>query len=230
MSSSFDAINAANTSALANANASNTTSTASAEQTLAGNFNTFLTLLTAQLQNQDPLSPMDSNQFTQQLVQFSSVEQQIKTNQNLESMLAQSKAAAAGTALSYLGRDAVLNSDTAALQNGAVAWTYSLPNESSATKIEVRDARGVTLYTANGETGAGAHLFTWNGAQTNGQTAPPGAYQLVVTAKDGSQSVITPTVTTRETIIGVDLASSNPQVLTASGAHAVSTIRAILSN
>src|SRR5262249_24808938 len=85
------------------------THAASAQATLSANFSTFLTLLTSQLQNQDPLSPMDSTQFTQQLVQFSQVEQQIKTNSNLESLAAQFQAASASSALSYLGQSAVIN-------------------------------------------------------------------------------------------------------------------------
>src|ERR1700754_3933826 len=80
--------------------------------TLASNYDTFLVLLTAQLQNQDPLAPMDSTQFTQQLVQFSQVEQQIRTNEQLEGLVGQYKASSAGAALSYLGREAILETDS----------------------------------------------------------------------------------------------------------------------
>src|ERR1700686_3335504 len=86
-----------------------TTSTAQAagvvgSQQLAGNFDTFLKLLTTQLQNQDPLSPMDSNQFTQELVQFSQVEQQINTNTSLASLIALTKTQSSANAVSYLGK------------------------------------------------------------------------------------------------------------------------------
>ncbi|HZZ11369.1 MAG TPA: flagellar hook capping FlgD N-terminal domain-containing protein, partial [Paraburkholderia sp.] len=74
-----------------------------ASQQLAGNFDTFLTLLTTQLQNQDPLSPMDSTQFTQQLVAFSGVEQQINTNNNLQSLIALNQSQQAASAVSYIG-------------------------------------------------------------------------------------------------------------------------------
>ena len=66
-----------------------TTAPDAAQQQLSGNFSTFLTLLTTQLQNQDPMNPMDSNQFTQQLVEFSQVEQQINTNDNLKTIIGQ---------------------------------------------------------------------------------------------------------------------------------------------
>src|SRR5476649_2407617 len=81
-----------------------TAAASTAQKTLAGNFNTFLTLLTTQLQNQDPLSPMDSNQFTQQLVQFSQVEQQINTNDNLKSLITQGTNQTGAYAVSYLGK------------------------------------------------------------------------------------------------------------------------------
>ncbi len=205
------------------------TGTALSRSTLADNFDTFLTLLTAQLQNQDPLAPMDSQQFTQQLVQFSQVEQQIETNEQLGAMLNQSRAAAAGTALSYLGKDAILASDRTVLSNDAANWSYSLPDAASNMKIEVRDARGRTVYSTTGaDRSAGSHLFTWDGRNNSGIAQPDGVYQIVVTAKDSSGATITPTVSTREQIIGIDLASDNPQVLTPSGTHELSIIRAIL--
>src|SRR5215468_478605 len=109
----------------------NATDSTSAEQTLAGNFNTFLTLLTSQLQNQDPLSPMDSTQFTQQLVMFSQVEQQINTNDNLQSLIALNLSQNANSAVNYIGRSVVMTNGEGALQsNGdgtsSVDWTYNL--------------------------------------------------------------------------------------------------------
>lgn len=199
-------------------------------KTLAGNFDSFLTLLTAQLQHQDPLSPMDSNQFTQQLVQFSQVEQQIQTNENLSSLLDQSKAAAAGAALSYLGRDAVLQSSTTALGTNGALWAYNLPSGASSLKIEVRDSSNRTVYTTTtGDRSSGSHAFTWDGKNSAGVAQAAGAYTLVVTAKDSDGNTITPSITTRETVIGLDLGADNPTVLTASGTHDLSTIRAILS-
>ena len=158
----------------------NATDATSAQQTLAGNFNTFLTLLTSQLQNQDPLSPMDSTQFTQQLVQFSQVEQQIKTNQNLQSLAAQFQAASAGAALSYLGKDALIQSNTTTLANGQAAWGYSLPNSAGSVTLEVRDASNRTVFTTNGEKTAGDHVFTWDGKDANGNSIDSQALQVVV--------------------------------------------------
>src|SRR6201991_3075443 len=94
---------------------------------LADSYQTFMSLLTAQLQNQDPLAPMDSTQFTQQLVQFSQVEQQIRTNEQLEGLVGQYQAASAGAALSYLGKDAIIEADETYLAGGEANWAYRLP-------------------------------------------------------------------------------------------------------
>src|SRR5712675_2430466 len=91
-------------SAAAAAAAATPSGAVTAQKSLSTNFNTFLTLLTTQLKNQDPLAPMDSNQFTQQLVQFSQVEQQINANKNLESLISLTKARGAIDAVSYLGK------------------------------------------------------------------------------------------------------------------------------
>src|SRR5262249_9698926 len=174
----------------------NSADAASSLQQLSQNYSTFLTLLTSQLQNQDPLSPMDSTAFTQQLVQFSQVEQQIQTNQQLSSLSDQFKAASAGSALSYLGRDAILDSDTLALTSGAQAnWDYNLPSSADSVKLSVRNASGQEIFSANGVKAAGDPLFTWNGKDSGGALAPAGNYQLVVTATDSSGQAISTSTT-----------------------------------
>src|SRR5690348_15659649 len=139
----------------------------SAQATLADNFNTFLTLLTSQLQNQDPLSPMDSNQFTQQLVQYSGVEQQIRTNQTLEGLVTQYQAASAGAALSYLGKDAIIEADDTYLAGGAANWAYDLPETAKDITLNVKDSHGRVVYSTSGVKAQGEHLFTWDGTTTS---------------------------------------------------------------
>src|SRR6201981_1569760 len=105
-------------SAASQAASNSTSQAAGASKTLSSNFDTFLTLLTTQLQNQDPLSPMDSNQFTQQLVQFSQVEQQINTNDNLKSLITQGANQTGAYAVSYLGKAVTIAGGNAPLANG----------------------------------------------------------------------------------------------------------------
>lgn len=200
----------------------------SARTRLSDNYDTFLVLLTAQLQNQDPLAPMDSTQFTQQLVQYSQVEQQIRTNEQLEALAAQYQAASAGAALSYLGRGALIESNTTVLAGGEAQWGYLLDTAAENVRIEVRDANGRTVYETAGERTAGDHHFVWNGETTSGATAEDGVYRLVVTATNSDGDAIPATVTILEAIRGVDFSGTTPLVITASGTRELGQIRAVL--
>src|SRR5438552_9222139 len=101
------------------------------DTTLAGNFQTFLTLLTTQLQNQNPLDPLDTNQFTQQLVQFASVEQQLKTNDQLTTLVSLQQTAQSTQALTFVGKTAVVDGSTAALSNSSATWELNVPTNSN---------------------------------------------------------------------------------------------------
>jgi flagellar basal-body rod modification protein FlgD len=205
------------------------TQTAGDRTRLSDNYDTFLILLTAQLQNQDPLAPMDSTQFTQQLVQFSQVEQQIRTNEQLEGLVGQYQAASAGAALSYLGKDAIIEANETYLAGGEANWAYRLPEAATTIKVQVRDSSGRTVYeTTTADRGAGEHLFTWDGTKTNGEEAPDGVYTFVMTAKDADGETITPTISVRETIMGVDFSGDTPVVITPSGTRSIDTIRSVL--
>jgi flagellar basal-body rod modification protein FlgD len=208
--------------------APDTGANANSRTRLSDNYDTFLVLLTAQLQNQDPLAPMDSTQFTQQLVQFSQVEQQIRTNEQLEGLVGHYQAASAGAALSYLGREALIESDTTTLANGAASWGYTLSAAAETVDLTVKDARGRVVYEGAGERGAGSHLFNWDGRDRNGQPVPAGTYRLSATAKGSDDAAIKTTYTVRETISGVDFSGATPLVITASGSHEINLIRAVL--
>ncbi len=198
--------------------------------TLADNFNTFLVLLTAQLQNQDPLAPMDSTQFTQQLVQFSQVEQQIRTNEQMETLVGQYQAASASAALSYLGKDAIIEADETYLAGGEANWAYELPDGGAEhVSITVRDSAGRAVYaTEDVPITEGEHLFTWDGKKTNGETAADGVYTIEILATTNDEAVAT-TVRVRETIMGVDFSQDTPFVITPSGMRPFDKIRSVLN-
>src|SRR6476469_6489959 len=124
----------ATTSQVVSAPAANTGSTGSAsnttgidKNTLAGNFQTFLTLLTTQLKNQNPLDPLDTNQFTQQLVQFAQVEQQLKQNEQLTTLVSIEKSAQSTTALAFVGQTVAVDGQTAQLKNSSATWSFQVP-------------------------------------------------------------------------------------------------------
>src|SRR5262249_19766514 len=116
-----------------------------ATKSLTDNYQTFLTLLTTQLKNQDPLNPMDSSQFTTQLVQFSSVEQQIQQNKNLETLIGAQTAYAANSAVNYIGHTVAATSDQVALANHSATINYALSDDVADNLITISDANGRTI-------------------------------------------------------------------------------------
>lgn len=180
---------------------------------LSGNFNTFLTLLTSQLKNQDPTSPMDSNAFTQQLVMYSQVEQQIGTNTNLKTLIGQGTTQLGAYATSYLGKAVSVTNGNASLNNGAATWTYSLDTTANSNTLTVTDANDRIVYSGNGATGSGNHQFNWNGKDNSGNQLPDGTYKLTVSAKASDGSKITAQVASAGVVSEVDMTSGTPQLV-----------------
>jgi flagellar basal-body rod modification protein FlgD len=180
---------------------------------LSSNFSTFLTLLTTQLKNQDPTSPMDSNQFTQQLVMYSQVEQQINTNDNLKTLISQGTSNAAGMTTSYLGKKVSVTNGQASLTNSSATWTYNLKTMAATAQLSVSDSTGKTVFTGTGDTAAGNNTFTWDGKDTNGNQLPDGPYKLTVTAADSAGNAVTNTVVSVGTVTQIDMTGSAPQLI-----------------
>src|SRR5947199_8952294 len=128
------------------------------KKTLAGNFTTFLTLLTTQLKNQNPLDPLDTNQFTAQLVQFAQVEQQMKQNDQLATLVSIEKATQSTSALAFVGSTVAVDGATAALTKGKAAWSFNVPKPASAT-VTIKSAAGQTVYSSSFTMNAGPQSF-----------------------------------------------------------------------
>lgn len=204
------------------------TSTSLSRAKLSDNFDTFLTLLTAQLSNQDPLNPVDSAQFTQQLVQYSQVEQQIGTNEKLASLLTQSQASGSAAAVSFIGKTATFTNDVTRLEDGAANWTYDTTGATSEVKLSVRDATGKEVYSETRPLKNGDQSFEWNGKDSTGREMAEGPYRLVVTATDGDGKAVTPTIKVEETITGIDFATSGAAtVLTGTGVRTFDSIHSV---
>jgi flagellar basal-body rod modification protein FlgD len=180
---------------------------------LSGNFNTFLTLLTSQLKNQDPTSPMDSSTFTQQLVMYSQVEQQIGTNTNLKTLIGQGTTQLGAYATSYLGKAVSVTNGNAALNNGSAMWTYTLNTTASSNTLTVTDANDKVVYSGNGATGSGTHQFNWNGKDNNGNQLADGTYKLTVSAKALDGSGVTSAVASAGVVSEIDMTSGTPQLV-----------------
>jgi len=180
------------------------TGTSESTATLFENYEAFLQLLTTQLQYQDPLDPMDTSEYTSQLVQYASVEQSILMNDNLESLISLTSSNAATMALQYVGDTAEIDSAYAMMQDGSASWNYELASDAEEVVLQVRDQDGNLVFETSGETGEGSHGFQWDGTTDDGSLAEDGIYSLTVSALDADGNDIDSAISSFGTITGVD--------------------------
>ena len=195
-------------SAPVTATTSKTATASAATSGIADNFQTFLTLLTTQLQHQNPLDPLDTNQFTAQLVQFAGVEQQLKSNDQLKSLVDLEKSAQATQALVYVGNTVAVDGSTAQL-NKTATWNLDAPKDANAT-ITITNATGQTVYTGAYRLNQGNASFVWEGKGNDGTQWPAGAYKLTATGKDSSGRDVAISTEVQGMVDSVDLTASPP--------------------
>jgi flagellar basal-body rod modification protein FlgD len=196
--------------ALANSAANSAPLGSSANPGIANNFMAFLQLLTTQLQNQNPLEPLDTNQFTQQLVQFAQVEQQLRSNDQLETLVALQKSTQASAALDFVGKTVVISGATTHLgADGTTVWTFSSPKPASAT-VTIKDSTGQTAFSSNYAINSGRQDFVWDGRGTNGQRWPAGNYTMSITAKDANGQTVAITTDVQGIVDSADLSQTPP--------------------
>lgn len=170
--------------AAAAANASSTTKDATAN--LSENYNNFLTLLTKQLQNQDPLSPMDTAQFTQQLVAFSTVEQQIQSNKNLEKLINLQSSTNAYSAVSFIGTSVAIDSNDIMLQNKDARFDYTIDKAATKATLTIRDKNNQVVMITEADARVGTHPARWDGSDVFGSQLADGQYTVSVTYEDAA--------------------------------------------
>src|SRR5438270_7555967 len=203
---------------------------AMASQQIAGNFQSFLTLLTTQLKNQNPLDPLDTNQFTQQLVEFAGVEQQLKTNDELTSLVSLQQTVQSTQALNFVGKTAVVSGDTAALSNSSASWELNVPSNSNVT-VNISNSSGQTVFTQtfSSVTAGNNQPFTWNGKGTDGTQWPDGQYKLTATGTDSSGNSVGITSEVVGVVSSVDLTQSPPLLSIGGRTYTVSQIKSIIN-
>lgn len=195
--------------------------TAAATGKLTEDFTQFLTLLTVQLQNQDPLSPMDTTEFTNQIVAFTGVEQQINTNQKLDALVAMGLTNAFTGALQYVGLDiSYLSSEFNFDGEKPAEISYALDRQSAKTKINIYSESGALVYTADGSSNVGVNDFTWDGTMTNGGIAPPGTYEIKVDSLDSEGKGVSSSIVVTGSVRGVE--TQNGTIFLLVGDRAVS--------
>jgi len=191
---------------------SSTSGTALDRATIAGNFDTFLQLLTTQLQNQNPLDPLDTNQFTQQLVEFSGVEQQLKTNDFLSSLVQANANTTNSNAVGYIGKTVTADGVRAELANNKAQWNFTIPDQANVT-VNIKDANGNTVYTESGGMQAGSGIFTWDGKDNQGNVQSPGTYSISMQAVSPEGKSVNISTQSTGVVTGVDFTGTEPVLL-----------------
>jgi len=198
--------------AVGSVGSTSTSANALSRQTIADNFDTFLTLLTTQLKNQNPLDPLDTNQFTQQLVQFTSVEQQLKTNDFLEAMMLATQNTGNTQAVSYVGKTVTASGSKSELVDGKATWNFAV-EEPAAISVTVRDTAGNVVYTKQGSVGQGESIFTWDGIGDDGNNKPDGSYSITIEGRDEDGGLVDVLTEMTGQVTGVDFTGTEPVLI-----------------
>lgn len=184
--------------------------TEKARAKIGADLDSFLLMLTTQLQNQDPLSPMESNEFTQQLTSFAQVEQQIGINENLQSLMSMQQGSMNTLALGYLGKYAEIEDNVIQLDKGTAKFAYSIKDKAKSVTLEISNSKGAVVKTVTGNVAPGSHVYTWNGTDDAQAKLPDGQYKVKVTALDGDDKPIESWTTVQAQITAVSTDGQEP--------------------
>tara|TARA_R110002124_G_scaffold49060_8_gene144275 strand:+ start:3126 stop:3797 length:672 start_codon:yes stop_codon:yes gene_type:complete len=190
-------------------------------------YDQFLQILTAQLRNQSPLEPLDANDFTQQLVQFSSVEQAIKTNDSLASLIALSASNEATSLVGYLGQTISAEGSATTLQDGRATWNLSATRFASDSQITIRNAVGSIVYNDEGTLEAGKSTYVWDGKTNDGASAPEGLYSITVEARDAAGELVKVSTAISGKVTGVDFQTSPSALLVGTARVPITSLTAV---
>jgi flagellar basal-body rod modification protein FlgD len=200
-----------------------------ATQQIAGNFQSFLQLLTTQLQNQNPLDPLDTNQFTQQLVEFAGVQQQLNTNSSLATLVSLQQTAQSTQALTFVGKTATVSGSTTTMTNSQASWNLDIPSNCTMT-VTISNGSGQTVFTGNYSATAGnGQPFTWNGKGNDGTQWPDGQYKLTATAQDSSGNNVAVSTDVEGMVSSVDLTQTPPMLTINGQTYTINQIKGISS-
>lgn len=180
--------------------------------TIADNFDTFLSILTTQLKNQNPLDPLDTNQFTQQLVQFTGVEQQLKTNDFLEALLMNTQNGFRADAVSYIGKQVSASGKTGELKDGGALWAYNAEAAVANANVTIKDATGSVVYTETGSLNAGPGTFMWDGMGSDGNKRPDGIYTIEIQGTNVAGNGVAVSTSSVGIVTAVDFSGAEPML------------------
>jgi flagellar basal-body rod modification protein FlgD len=196
-----------------------------ASDKLNGSFQDFLKLLTAQIQHQDPLAPMDSTTFVTQLAQLSQVEQSVQTNSNLEDIRGSLTNSAVVSDISLIGKNVEAESSQIQKSGEANAFEYRLSSQAQKVTVYVMDANGKVVRTINadGKTPGEGHKMTWDGRDNSGKLLSDGKYRLSVDARDEEDAGVGTSTYVRSKVESVTFADGSPRLVLSNGQEITSS-------
>lgn len=194
--------------------------------TIAENFTAFLSLLTTQLKNQSPLEPLDTNQFTQQLVQFTEVEQSLKQNKSLESITSQLAAMETSNAVGYIGSNVAASGVRTALENGHAEWRFDAASSGTAN-INVIDRNGNVVWSEARAMRGGREAFVWDGRTVDGDTAPDGLYSIQVMGENGEGERVAIETEILGRVSEVEFGAEGPMLVVGNSRVPLSSVRTV---
>lgn len=195
----------------ANYTSSSSSGSGAATDSLMSNYNMFLNMLTTQLRTQNPLDPMDASKFTEQLVQYSSVEQQITTNSKLQDMLSTMISSTALSLVNYLGKEVTASSDITKLEAGGTAdWKLTSSAAAEGATITIRDASGAVVRTMTQDLSLGEQSISWDGKTDDGTAASSGNYSITVDAKDSDGNPVSIETKVTGEVTAIDTSTATP--------------------
>ena len=202
------------------------TASSVAKQKLNSDYKSFLTLLTAQLTNQDPLAPMDSSTFVTQLAQLSQVEQAVQTNNNLESISAQLSNAGLTSDLGLIGREVSVPGKLFDLIGGKASFDYVLDTAANDVRAIIRNSAGESVAQIDDlpKDGATLHTVPWNGIGTEGTPVEDGIYSVEIIASDPEGNVIWAEPYTKATVQGLTLQNGQSLLKLSNGDMTLSSL------
>ncbi len=197
-----------------------TSSTVSKKPALSSDYTTFLRMLTTQMQNQDPLDPMDSGQYAQQLASFSSVEQQTKTNQLLEGLASQFGLMNMAQLAGWVGQEA-RSAAPVYKATAPIGVSYSVSAAADSAVLVVKDASGTLV--AREQVPLSDAEYTWFGADAAGNPLPSGTYTLGLESYSGAQLLGTSAVESYQPITEVRNTTDGTRVILSGGISVLAT-------
>jgi flagellar basal-body rod modification protein FlgD len=195
---------------------------------LSSNFNDFLNMLLTQLQNQDPTSPMSTDQFTSELVQFTSVEQQINTNNSLTKLIQLTQGDELLQASSIVGKTVLVNTNQLPLQNGQATLQFTAP-AAEPVAIAIYNSAGQQVNTVTLNATAGTNTWTWNGTDSNGNPVPDGAYTVSVYGGPQGTTPSALTFAVEGTVTGVSAQNGAVNIDMGSASTSMSNVEQVIS-